>query len=186
MTIKELVNLMSNNKAKLLKPEQVQAFLKKELEVKEYIGIKDKKDLVNNIVNECILYENGVFKFNEIDKYICFTMRTIEAYTNIELSYDYEDDYDALCEAKLLNNVLETFIGEYENVKVLLQMQCDYILSGNTIETQLGRFLEGLLEKIDGVVDVLSQSMKEFDLSKLPMNVEDINKVMEFINTYQK
>lgn len=186
MNINELISLMEKNKNKLLKPEQVQAFLKKELEVKEYMGIKEKKDLVNDIVNECILYENGVFKFDEIDKYICFTMRAIEAYTNLELSADYEEDYDALCGTKLLNNVLETFIGEYENVKILLQMKCDYILNGNTIEAQLGRFLEGLLEKIDGVVDVLSESIQEFDLSKLPMSMEDVNKVLEFVNTHQK
>lgn len=186
MTISELVNLMNNSKNKLLKPEQAQAFLKKELEVKEYMGIKQKKDLVNGIVNECILYENGVFKFNEIDKYICFTMRVIEAYTNIELSDDYEDDYDALCGAKLLNHVIETFVGEYENIKILLQMQCDYILNGNTIEAQLGKFLEGLVEKIDDAIAILSESIEGFDLSKLPVSMEDINKVMEFVNTYQK
>jgi len=186
MKIDELVTLMNKNKSKLLKPEQVQAFLKKALEVKEYMSIKDKKELVENIVNECILYENGMFKFDETDKYICFTMRTIEAYTNIELSDDYEDDYDVLCESKLLNNVLDSFIGEYENIKILLQMKCDYILSGNTIEAQVGRFLEGLLEKIDGVVDVLSDSIKDFDPSKLPMSIEDVNKLMEFVNTYQK
>lgn len=186
MKINELVTLMNNNKAKLLKPEQAQAFLKKELEVKEYMSIKQKKELVNDIVNECILYEDGVFKFDEIDKYICFTMRAIEAYTNLELSVDYEDDYDALCEAKMLNNVLETFLGEYENVKILLQMKCDYILSGNTIEAQLGKFLDGLLEKLDGVVNILAGSLEGFDLNKLPISMEDVGKLMEFVNTYQK
>ena len=117
MKIFELVELMSKNKAKLLKPEQTQVFLKRELEVKEYLGIKDKKALVNDVVNECILYDDGVFKFDEIEKYMVFTMRTIAAYTNLELSDDIEEDYDALCEAKLLNSVIETFNGEYENVK---------------------------------------------------------------------
>ena len=163
MKINAFIENMNQNKSKLLKSEQVQSFIKKELNVKEYLSIKDKKQLVDGIVNECILYEDGVFKFNDIDKYICFTMRTIAAYTNIELSDDIEDDYDALCESKLLNAVIESFNGEYENVKVLLQMKCDYILSGNTIEAQLGRFFDGVLEKVDGVAGALSN----FDVSKL-------------------
>lgn len=181
MKINELVNLIDNNKSKLLKPEQVQVFLKKELEVKEYMGIKQKKELVNDIVTECILYEGGIFKFDDTDKYICFTMRTIEAYTNLELTNDYEDDYDMLCETKLLNQIIETFIGEYENVKVLLQMKCDYILSGNTIEAQFGKFLDGILDRLDGVVDMLS----DFNLNNLKIGKEDILKLMNFINSQQ-
>lgn len=163
MKINAFIENMNQNKSKLLKSEQVQSFIKKELNVKEYLSIKDKKQLVDSIVNECILYEDGIFKFNDIDKYICFTMRTIAAYTNIELSDDIEDDYDALCESKLLNAVIESFNGEYENVRTLLQIKCDYILSSNTIEAQFGRFFDGVLEKVDGVAGALSN----FDVSKL-------------------
>lgn len=182
MTTKMLVELMSKNKTKLLKPEQIQAFLKRELEVKEYLGIKDKKILVQNIVNECILYDDGVFKFDEIEKYITFTMRTIAVYTNLELSDDIEDDYDLLCEAKLLNSVIETFNGEYENVKLLLQMKTDYILSGNTIEAQLGRFLDGISEKLDDVLQTLSDKIGNFDITHLPIDMDSIKKLMGFIN----
>jgi pentose-5-phosphate-3-epimerase len=75
-------------------------------------------------------------------------MKTIAAYTNLELSDDIEDDYDALCESGLLNSVVNSFIGEYENVSMLLQMRCEYILSCNSIESQVGRFLDGILDKV--------------------------------------
>lgn len=182
MTIKNLVELMNNSKTKLLKPEQTQAFLKKELEVKEYLSIKDKKMLVQNIVNECILYDDGVFKFDEIEKYITFTMRTIAVYTNLELSEDIEVDYDLLCEAKLLNPLIETFNGEYENVKLLLQMKTDYILSGNTIEAQLGRFLDGVSEKLDDILQALSDKLGNFDISNLPIDMDSMKKLMGFLN----
>lgn len=178
MKILELVNMMNQNKSKLTKVEQVQAILKKELEVKEYLNIKDKKALVQDIVNECILYSDCVYKFDEIEKYICFTMRTIAAYTNLELSDDIEEDYDLLCEAKLLNSIIELFHGEYDNVKVLLQMKCDYILSDNTMEAQFGRFLENIIEKIDDAVRVL----ENFDITNLPISASDIEKLMNFVN----
>ena len=182
MTIKMLIELMSKNKTKLLKPEQIQLFLKRELEVKEYMSIKQKKELVGDIVNECILYDNGVFKFDDIEKYVVFTMRTIAAYTNLELSEDIEADYDLLREAKLLESVINTFKKEYDDVNVLLQMKCDYVLSDNTIEAQLGRFLDGVSEKLDGLVSMLSDKMGNFDISNLPFSVEDLQKLMKFID----
>lgn len=182
MNTKNLVELMSKNKAKLLKPEQIQAFLKRELDVKEYLSIKDKKVLVQDIVNECILYDDGVFKFDDIEKYIVFTMKTIAAYTNLELSEDIEEDYDLLCEAKLLESVINTFKKEYDDVNVLLQMKCDYILSGNTIEAQLGRFLDGISEKLDGVLNGLADKIGNFDLQNLPVDADSLQKLISFIN----
>lgn len=183
MTTKNLVELMGKNKAKLLKAEQIQAFLKRGLEVKEYISIKQKKTLVQDIVNECILYDDGVFKFDDIEKYICFTMKTIAAYTNLELSDDIEEDYDLLCEAKLLESVINTFKKEYDDVNVLLQMKCDYVLSGNTIEAQLGRFLDGISDKLDVVLNTLSDKIGNFDMNKLPIDKGSLQKLMKFLNT---
>ncbi len=182
MKINEFIEMVNQNKSKFLKAEQVQAFVKKELEVKEYLSIKSKKQLVQSVANECMFYEDGVFKFDDIQKYICFTMRTIATYTNLELSDDIENDYDMLCEAKMLNAVIEAFNGEYENVKVLFQMQCDYILSGNTIEAQLGRFLEGVSDKLDVLVNALAEKVDGFNLNDLPIKQDDLNKIIQFVN----
>ena len=183
MKTNEIITLMSDNKNKMLKAEQLQTVLKKNLEMKEYISIKVKKELIDNIVNECILYEDGVFKFNDVDKYICFTMRTIEAYTNLELSDDIENDYDLLCQHGLLNSIIDAFIGEYDNVKVLFQMKCDGILRNNTIEVQFGRFLECVLEKVEDVADALKDKASEFNVSNLPVNKEDLNKLIAFMES---
>lgn len=173
MKIKEFIEIVHNNKNKMLKGEQLQQFIVKTLDVKDYVGIKAKKVLVDEIIDKCIIYEDGILKFNEIDKYIAFTMMVIAAYTNIELSFDIEEDYDQLCQSKLLNAVVETFAGEYENVKLLLAMQCDYILSANNIEAQLGRVLTSALDKLDA-------------FTNLPIDIDSINKVMEFINSQKK
>lgn len=183
MTTREIITLMGDSKNKMLKTEQLQALLKKKLEVKEYISIKAKKSLVDDIVNECILYEDGIFKFNDIDKYICFTMRTIAAYTNLELSEDLEEEYDLLCESKLLESIISTFKKEYDDVNILLQMKCDYVLNNNTLEAQVGRFFDGILEKVDVLVDALTNKVDDFDLSNLPINSEDLEKLMQLLNT---
>lgn len=183
MKTMEIIKLMSENKNKMQKADQLQALLKKKLEIKEYISIKTKKEIIDNVVNECILYEDGMFKFNDVDKYICFTMRVIEAYTNIELSDDIENDYDLLCQNGLLNSIIDSFIGEYDNVKVLFQMKCDGVLRGNALEAQFGRFLNNILEKVDDISDALKAKVSEFNTDNLPVNTEDIKKLIALVES---
>ena len=186
MTVKELVEIVNNSKNKMLKEEQLKTVLKKKLEVKEYLSIKEKKNLINDIINECILYEDGIYKFDDIDKYICFIMKTIEAYTNLELSDDIEEDYDLLCQNNLLNMVVEMFNGEYDNVNLLLQMKCEYILSENNIEVQIGKFLNSILEKIDDFANIMGDKFANFDIGKLPVGEEELLKLLEFVNSQKK
>ena len=186
MTIKELVEFATNNKNKMLKADQLQQLIAKTIEVKKYLSIKEKRELIDDIINSCILYEDGMYKFDDIDKYIAFTMKTIAAYTNLELSDNMDDDYDMLCEQHLLNAVIETFSGEYENVNLLLQMRCEYILSGNTIEAQVGKFLTGISDKLDIFATMLSDKIGNFDLSNLPVSMDDISTLMEFVNSQKK
>lgn len=183
MTVKELVEFVGNPKNKMLKQEQLQTVLQKQLEVKDYIGIKDKKKLVDNIINECILFEDGIYKFDDIDKYICFIMKTIAAYTNLELSDDIEEDYDILCSARILDLIVNTFKKEYDDVNILLQMKCDYILSNNNIEAQVGKFLNELSEKIDESINVLSDKIGNFNFDKLPVSKKHLIKLMDFLDT---
>lgn len=182
MKVNELIETMGNNKNKLLKAEQKQEVLKKTLEVKEYLSIKQKKELVENIINECILFDDGVFKFDGIDKYICFIMRTIEAYTSLELSEDMEDDYDLLCESQLLEMIVSLFRKEYDEVNILLQMKSDYILSANTMESQFGRFLDGISDKLDVLAGIVANKVNEFDFKNMPIDKNDLKKLMKFMD----
>ena len=182
MKIQELVEFVGSSKNKMLKGTQLEELISKKLEVKKYLGIKSKKELVENIVDECILFEDGVFKFDDIDKYICFTMRVIEAYTNIELSDDIEDDYDLLCQSGLLDIVINTFKREYDDVNILLQMKCGYYLSSNNIEAQVGKFLTDVLDKVNVITNTLSNKIDNFNFDKLPVSESDLKKLLEFIN----
>lgn len=181
MKVNELVNIINQNRTKPTKAEHVQALLKKELDIKEYLSIKDKKALVQNIANECLFYEDGIYKFNDIDKYVCFTMKTIAAYTGLELSDDIEDDYDLLCHSKLLDAIIDLFKKEYDDVNILLQMRCDYILSSNTLESQVGRFFDDLSEKIDALATVMGNKVNNFSIKDLPISNDDITKIIKLV-----
>lgn len=182
MKVTELLEFVGSPKNRILKQEQLQSVVQKQLEVKDYLGIKDKKQLVSDIVNECILFEDGVYKFDDIEKYVCFTMRVIVAYTNLELSDDIEEDYDMLCRAKILELVISSFKKEYDDVNILLQMKCDYILNNNNIEAQVAKFLDSLLEKTDVIANVASEKIRDFDVSKLPIDKKYLSKLLNFLD----
>ena len=184
MKINEFVQKVSENKAKLYNKADknaLQNFIKQTLNIKSYISIKEKKQLVEDIVSETIIYENGLLKFNGIDQYIVYAMKCIEAYTDLELSDDIENDYDELSKVGLLEPITSTFAEEYKTVLTLLQMQCDYILMDNSISSKVGVFLTSVSSIIDKLANSLSNSVDNFDISKLNIDKKDIEKITEFL-----
>ena len=184
MKINEFVQKVNANKTKLYNKADKNAlsnFIKQTLEVKDYISIKEKKQLVEDIVSETVMYENGLLKFNGIDQYITYVMKCIEAYTNLELSDDIEDDYDELSKTGLLEPITSVFAEEYKAVLTLLQMQCDYILMDNSILSKVGVFLTSVSSTIDKLANSLSNSVENFDISKLNIDKKDIEKITEFL-----
>lgn len=184
MKILEFIQVVNNNKAKLYNKADknaLQNFIKQTLNIKSYISIKEKKQLVEDIVSETIIYENGLLKFNGIDQYIVYAMKCIEAYTDLELSNDIEDDYDELSKTGLLEAITSTFAEEYKTVLTLLQMQCDYILMDNSISSKVGVFLTRLSSIIDKLANSLTNSVDNFDISKLNIDKKDIEKITEFL-----
>lgn len=175
MKIKEFVEIMEANKGKIYSKTDANAmsnFIKKTLEVKEYVSLQEKKDLISQIIDASIIYENSMYKFDEIDKYVHLVMFSIAAYTNVELSDDIEDDYDELCRSGLLDTVVDTFRGEYQAVMMLLNMQCNYILADNALGAKLGAFVEGLSKNIDSLAGVLKAKVEamDFDMSNIDLN----------------
>lgn len=181
MKIKEFIEKLGNVSA--LKNDQLQAKINKVLTIKTYLGIKEKKELIEDIVGECIYYDDGIIKIDGIEKYMTFTMQTIQAYTDLELSDDIEQDYDLLCESKLLKPLVSMFKEEYDDIQILLQMRCDYILRGNGIDAQFAKLLNGISGHIDNFIKVLAAQVTNFDPENLPISGDDLGKLMDFLNT---
>ena len=184
MRTNEFIEYMKKNVNKATREDQVVSMVKKQLEVKEYLGIKQKRDLIEDIANASILYDNGVFKFDAISKYVYFTMYTIAAYTNLELSDDIEDDFDELSREKLLPIVISVIQDEYDDVNILLQMHCDSILENNSVETIVGKFLEEVLGFLKNVESGLKSGLGQFSNLKLGDNV-DLGQIVELMKSFQ-
>lgn len=159
MTIKELINLTKTKGWMPMTVADQNEKIKTTLNVKSYLSIKDKKDLVNKIVDETVIYENGLIKFNGIDQYVSYNMRCIETYTDLEIE-NLEDDYDLLCSTGLLNKILRTFEEEYNSILSLLQMQCDYILMDNSVTANINVLLTAATAAINKLGDSAGEMFK--------------------------
>ena len=184
MRTNEFIEYMRKNTNNTTREDQVISMVKKQLEVKDYIGIKQKRSLIDDIVNASVLFENGVFKFDAILKYVYFTMYTIAAYTNIELSDDIEEDFDALSSAKLLPVIISAIQGEYDDVNILLQMHCDSILENNSVEAVVGKFLEEVLAFLQNLESGLKVGLDQFANLKLGDNA-NVGQIIELLKSLQ-
>lgn len=173
MNIKNCVEMMTAKGWMPVAVNDQNEKIKKTLEIKSYLGIKQKKELIDDIVNDTIIYDNGLYKFNGIDQYVTYIMKTIAAYSNLEIN-DIEEDYDALCESGLLNKILRTFESEHQEVLSLLQMQCDYILLDNSVTAHINGALDAVVSAINKLSDSAVDTLKN-------INTDDIKGFMDLV-----
>ena len=90
----------------------VENYIRKTLEVREYVPFKEKMSVVKLIVLKNINVVEGVKKIDSISQYISFVTAMLTVHTNLEFE-DSLEDYDVLCESGLLNPIIETFKTDY-------------------------------------------------------------------------
>lgn len=173
MRTHEFIEYMGKNVNRTTTQDDILKLVRKQLEVKKYISIKEKKDLVDDIINKCIYFENNTFRIDAIDSYIYFTMLTIERYTNLEID-DVEDCFDALSESGLMPAVIGALGQEYHDVQTFLNMKRGEILENNSVEMQLGKFFESVLDKVSDFSDTVMDSLSNLNIDK-----ESIMKVVK-------
>ena len=181
MKVIEFVEYMKKNANKVVKEEQLCAMVRQQLDVKDYLSIKAKRALIDDIINSCVLYDNGIYKFDGIDKYVYFTMYTIAAYTNIELSDDVEDDFDILSKEKILPIVIGVIKREYDDVNILLQMQCDSFIENNSVEASISRFFDDVIGILNNVESQFKLGLNKLSKIKIDENL-DLSKLLSMIN----
>lgn len=171
-------------------PDAVEKYIKKELKVKDYVPFAEKRELCANVLNACNTKEDsGLVKVDSVSRYIVFTLSIISTYTNLEFSsgedgVDSLNEYDMLCQANLLNPILDVIGAEYATCNNILNMMMDDIIANNnTVENVIGTVLEGLGDSADYLITTLANKVEsmELDLSQI-----DINKYKGLIDLFAR
>jgi hypothetical protein len=86
-----------------------------------------------------------------------------------------------LCEAGLLNKVIEAFEVEYNTVLEMLSVKTQSILKHNDISYQFAKFLNNINDKFDEVLPVFAKAVESMSVDKLGITQEDIELVKNFL-----
>lgn len=188
MTIQEFV---TNYKAKTFMAsrngvdEKIE-YLKKELELKEYISFADKRELCKAVIEACCTKEGGLIKVDSVTRYIIFTISIISKYTNLEFSsgeeYDSLDEYDMLCEAGLLNPILALIGDEYATCNNILNMMMeDIIANNNTVEAVLGHNLGKVSDALDDLIGTFADKVAEMELDLSQIDIDKYKGLLDLM-----
>ena len=154
----------------------------KTLEVKKYIGLSTKRELSKLVLDSCTRVVDGEIHIDSVERYILFTISVISMHTNLEFSYNDNDEhsavdaYDMLCESGLLVKIIDTFKDDYASCQEILNMMtADKMQDNMTIEKKMYMFLDGVQNMLENSINKLIDQINVDELVKnLPANKEQL------------
>ena len=174
-----------NNK---VNPHATLDFIREKIDVVEYIPFTQKMNIVNNIISEIIKEVDGVKKVNSVAQYMAFITTMLSSHTSLQFEDVYED-YDALNQCGLIEQIVALFQKDYAECETILKMVVADELADNNLSVVVGKFLNGVLGKLDGVIDIAKGFTENLDLSKLlgtNINEEEKAKFLGIIDKLNK
>lgn len=156
------------------------------IKVKEYLPVNEKREVIDLTIAHCSEYEEGNVLLNGVELYIMFHIKFIEAYTDIEFTSDYYDDYDALTANGLLDMIINEALPEYNRMTEMLILQKEYVLAQNSLEAQVGRFLGDLSYQFGKFIDNIGEKISGLNLEDMNVNQDDVNKILQFVDKIKK
>ena len=156
------------------------------INVKEYLPVNEKREVIDLVIARCSEYEDGNVLLNGVELYIMFNIKFVEAYTDIEFTSSYYDDYDALTANGLLDMIINAALPEYNRMTEMLILQKEYVLAQNSLEAQVGRFLGDLSYQFGKFVDNIGDKISGMNLEDMNVNQDDVNKIVQFVDKIKK
>lgn len=174
---KKIMNTKLNDHA-------VEDFIREKLDIVEYIPFATKLDIINKTTSEIVKEVGGIKKVNSIAQYMAFLIAMLSSHTALEFG-DMFEDYDALNRCGLIEQIVALFQKDFSECETLLKMAVADELADNNLNVIVGKFLNGVLGKMDGVIDMAKGFTENLDLSKLlgtNINEEDKAKILGLID----
>lgn len=185
MKVKEFVEIFKAQKFidTKINPTAVEDFIKENITVKPYIPFVEKQAIVQIVLTTCSRIEDGVIAIDSVQKYILFTISLLATYTDLETDEDIEA-YDLLCsitvgDGTLLDSIIKLFEKEYGRCLNILNMMTADLLAENNIEKQVGKFLTGILAKVDELSDGLKANINNIPETLSQLDIDKLVKLLE-------
>ena len=152
---------------KLKTQEEIKTFKveDKDVEVKQYLSINDKIDLIDITLQKS--KENRIYNPIKIDMF--FHLHLVYLYTNITFTDKQREDeyklYDTLHSNGIINSVLENIPEiEYETLFELMQERIEIEMEYNTTAAAI---IENIVDQLPRNANTAAEIMNNIDLSSM-------------------
>lgn len=155
------------------------------ISVKKYISSANKIRIAKDVMDFSVEYDRGFIKFDSYKKHLAFIFASIESHTDLCFSDVWADkmqEYDALCENGLLNDVIDEFKEDYHASLKILNMMCKDMLADNSIEASVARLTTSITDNIDIFVGALKDQFKDLNIEEIIPNGLDLDKLQGLLN----
>ena len=166
-----------------INPNAINEYIIKNLEVKTYIPFLTKREIVETVIEKNLKVIDGIKKVDSISQYISFVVAMLVAHTNLEIQNPYED-YDILCESKLLMPIITIFKEDYDECDLLLKMSLASELEDNNTNVLIGNFLNKISESIGGFNETFKEKLDSLYIDNLH-NINDEN-LADLVSLFNK
>lgn len=175
---------ISNTK---INPNAIDDFIKSKLKIRTYIPFTEKCQIVELVVSANTTEEHGIKKIDSTRQFIGFIVSMLITHTDLELDQvDPIQSYDMLSEVGLIEPIIACFQKDYTECETLLKITVADALEYNNVNAVVARFLDGILKKLDGVGEMLKDSLGNLNIQDIlgDFNQEDLNKLKGFLNKF--
>lgn len=154
----------------------METFIKKHI-ITDYIEYATKCIYCDSIINATCYVKVGekrIVRFNSSTRYLFFTMKVIELYTDIEINADdVLGDYDKLNKVGAIGNLIAGIPeSEYSEFYTLLNMKLDDLRDNEYCVTAL---LYNFKESFSLSEDVIKEVLSSPEVKELIQNIKDNN-----------
>lgn len=161
------------------------------INAKTYVPVLRKRQLAELVYQNSISYENGLVKVDSLTKYLIFSMVIISEYTDLEFTVDENGsataeaiaEYDALCEAGLVDVVIGCFAADYARANEILNYVFkDNLAVTNTVEAVVGGLVENVNDSLDSISTALKEKIENFDMDLSKVDMSQLDKLDKLFN----
>jgi hypothetical protein len=189
MKINEFINTYNKNN------KQATFNVAKLLNVKTYVPVLRKRQLAELVYQNSISFENGLVKVDSLTKYLIFSMLMISEYTDLEFTVDENGsataeaiaEYDALCEAGLVDVVISCFAADYGRANEILNYVFkDNLAVSNTVEAVVGGLVENINEYLGNLAESLKNKIDNFDMDLSNVDMSQFENIINLLGSANK
>lgn len=158
--------------------------IEKELQIKKYLPIEEKKLIAQGIIYECTENVNGAIKVDSVQQYLSYVKYMILRHTNLEYN---AEDYDKLCSTKygetsLLNAIFDTFPEDAKECSRILNFMVEDLMQENSMNFVVAKFLNNLGSQLETIMDTINAKTQELNLDSIVPNDVDLGQIKKFLD----